>query len=162
MSTPTQDFTLLARIARLEALESIRRLIHDVSQSFDRRELDRFLSNWHPDPRWLVAPGYEAVGLDALRGIAETSWTTMKSVHHWTCNEIIDVDGDQATGVVEVISLAQSHDGIWHQGGATYHDQYVKVAGAWKLKTRRARIHAIMSLVEAPGAHPWGNLKSDS
>jgi ketosteroid isomerase-like protein len=154
------DSAVAAKIARLEAVEAIRRLIHEVSQSFDRRELNQFLSNWHSDPVWYVAPGYEAIGLEAIRAIAETSWSTMKTTHHWTCNELIDVDGDWATGIVEVNALAQAQDGMWHQSPATYHDRYVRVGGTWKLAERRATIHGTLSVASASTGHPWGDIES--
>lgn len=152
------DSGLAARLEQVEAREAIRRVVHEFSHGFDKRDMERFLRIWHPDAVWLVAPGYEAAGHDGLRAVAEQSWAQMATTNHWNCNEVIEVDGDRATGIVDVIALVQAEDGSWHQSAATYHDSYVRVGGGWLIERRTASIHATLSLGKAPAQHPWGDI----
>lgn len=152
------DSGLAARLEQVEAREAIRRVVHEFSHGFDKRDMERFLGIWHPDAVWLVAPGYEAAGHDGLRAVAEQSWAQMATTHHWNCNEVIDVDGDRATGTIDVNAMAQTQEGTWHQSAATYHDTYVRLNGQWLLQRRDAAIHATVNLATAGAEHPWGDI----
>jgi hypothetical protein len=151
---------IVTRLEHLEAREAILRIVHEHSHGFDKRDMDRLLAVWHPEGTWLVAPEYEATGHDGIRAIAEQSWAQMATTHHWNCNEVIDIDGDRATGLVDVIALAQTHAGSWHQSPATYHDTYVRWNGRWVLQRREAKIHATINLAIADAGHPWGDIAS--
>ncbi|AHH18595.1 SnoaL-like domain-containing protein [Nocardia nova SH22a] len=159
-SSRTDVADLAIRLERIEATEAIRRVVHEFSHGFDRRELDRLLAVWHPEAVWLVAPGHEGVGHEGIRAVALASWDQMATTHHWNCNEVFDVDVDagRGTGLVNVIALVRTREGEWHQSAATYHDTYVRVDGAWVIEGRNAEIHATLDLGRAPANHPWGDI----
>jgi uncharacterized protein (TIGR02246 family) len=159
-SSGTAIDSIAARLDRIEATQAIRRVTHEFSHGFDRRELDRLLAVFHPDAVWLVAPGHEAAGHDGIRDVARASWDQMASTHHWNCNDVIDLDleASRATGSINVIALAQTRAGDWHQSAATYQDTYVRVDGTWVIQRRIADIHATLALGHAPADHPWGEI----
>ncbi|MFB7091054.1 nuclear transport factor 2 family protein [Streptomyces sp. NPDC056296] len=158
VSAQSNGSDLAARIERIESREAVLRTVHEFSHGFDKRDLGRLLASCAPDVVWLVAPGHEAVGHDGLRAYAEMAWHQMAGTHHWTCNALIDLDGDRATGTIDVDAVARTRDGGWHQSAATYHDTYVRLDGRWVIQRRRAAIHATIALAEAPARHPWGDI----
>lgn len=158
MANTQSALDVVARLELLEAREAIRQTVHEFSHGFDKRDVDRLLATCAPDVVWLVAPGFEASGHEGVRAVAEQGWAQMATTHHWTCNAVITVDGDRATGTVDVDALAQTREGSWHQSPATYHDVYVRQAGRWLIAHRRAAIHATINLAQAGAEHPWGDI----
>lgn len=145
------------RLQELGAIEAIRRLIAELVHGFSKRDMPRFLAVWHPEGSWLDG-GYEAVGHDGLRAFAEQSWAGMKTIAHYTSNEVIEVAGDRGTGTIDVTTWVQTKGGEWHQGVATYNDSYVRLDGTWVFERRTTSIHAILSHGAVPAHHPWGDI----
>lgn len=129
------------RLDELETREQLRRLCHDYSHGFDKRDLSRFLAIWHDDAVWVFGPGQEVTGTDGIRGAAEQMWEALAETHHWNANVVVDVDGDGATGVADVHAIVKTADGSWAQVSATYTDVYARRDGAWAIARRDTEIH---------------------
>lgn len=130
--------------ARLDVLESraaIADLMARYATAFDRRDLDGFLSVWHPDAGWSMGPGHDASGHDAIRASAEGAWEQVAQTHHWPTNVIVDVDGDTAAATADAHAMVKAADGSWSQVGASYRDTWTRRDGRWALQRRDTDIH---------------------
>jgi uncharacterized protein (TIGR02246 family) len=78
-------------------------------------------------------PGFESVeGREVIRGFVGSMPAGM--VHHMTTDDVYDVDGDAATGIASFIVVAKG--AIVTTG--RYHDDLVRVDGAWRILRRVA------------------------
>jgi uncharacterized protein (TIGR02246 family) len=146
MSTTTQSTAPAGsavseeRLDRIEAHESIRRLVAEYCRGFDKRDIDRFMSVWADDAVWSAGPGHEVTGHGSIRETAEGLWGQFSATHHWSTNSVIDVDGDQATAETDVHAIASAEGGC-AQTAATYRDVFRRVQGQWRLARRATDIH---------------------
>ncbi len=77
--------------------------------------------------------GFEPVeGREVIRGFVGSLPASL--VHHMTTDAAYDVDGDIATGVASFMAVAK---GAFVTVGR-YHDDLVRVAGAWRIRRRVA------------------------
>jgi ketosteroid isomerase-like protein len=67
--------------------------------------------------------------------------------HPFVHNHIIDLDGDRATGICH-LDLQASVDGRSMIGSGYYEDQYAKVGGKWKFRSRRLTMCYFVPLSE--------------
>jgi hypothetical protein len=76
-----------------------------------------------------------------------TAIGTQRTVHHGHCHEIEVLSDIEARGVIAM------EDQIWDETGQAltlhgmghYHETYVKVGGAWRIRTSRiSRLHVIL------------------
>ena len=78
-------------------------------------------------------PGFEPVeGRDVIRGFVGSM--PAGTVHHLTTDAAYDVDGDVATGIASFLVVAKG--AIVTVG--RYHDDLVRVDGAWRIRRRVA------------------------
>jgi hypothetical protein len=78
--------------------------------------------------------GY-AAGREAIRLLFE-SFAAVPFIVHYVTNPLIEVDGDVATGhwhALVTSTMPPDRTALWTLG--TYEDTYVRVAGAWKIKS---------------------------
>lgn len=132
---------LADRLDALESRERVRRLCHDYSHGFDKRDLETFLSLWHDDAVWVFGPGQEASGLDGIKAAAERMWEVVAESHHWNSNVVVDIDGDSGTGIADIYAIVRGADGSWAQVSATYTDVYARRDGVWAIARRDTEIH---------------------
>lgn len=62
-------------------------------------------------------------------------------------NHVIDLQGDRATGVC-YLDLRSVQDGRSMIGAGHYEDEYVRVGGEWKFRSRRLRMAFLVPLDE--------------
>lgn len=130
-----------ARIDRLEAIESIRRVVHRYFHTFDERDASGFAGIWTTDAVWSAGPGHQVTGRQEIRQAAEAMWGQFGATHHWSSNALVDVDGEVATAVVDLHAFAQVADGSWTQTAATYRDEFRRTSGVWLLARRETDVH---------------------
>lgn len=86
-------------------------------------------------------------GGEAIVAFVKGAVENLRTVHHGHCHEIEVLSETEARGVIAM------EDQIWDLAGETpvlhgmghYHETYVKVDGAWRIKTSRiSRLHIIL------------------
>lgn len=127
------------KIQRLEDLEQIRdlprRYAHLVWQGKPIETVDLFCADGIVD----LGPndGGAIQGRENLRAIYSNKvGTDEMMLHPFVHNHLIDLNGDEATGVV-YLDLRCTKDGESLMGSGYYEDQYVREDGIWKFKVRR-------------------------
>ena len=157
---------LEARIQNLEDLEAIRRLKHyyychcvDRAVAGDAGASEETLSRFADDivadfTGFPLAEGKEAVGAFYAQGVPEIlSWC-----QHRVTNEVIDIDGDTATGIWYIDCPADFRSGnptgLEGSGfiAGRYKEEYVRIDGVWKWK----KITALLD-VQAGFGQNWNN-----
>ncbi|GEL48710.1 hypothetical protein CHO01_38260 [Cellulomonas hominis] len=138
VSVMTSEIELQERLERLESESAIRTLVHEYCHGADKRDRARFAAVWTPDAVWQVAPTQEFRGVEAICAAVEWQWGAFLQMHHWTSNLVIDLDGDQARGEVDVSVTTQFLDGTWARGGGVYRDSYVRTDVGWRISRREA------------------------
>ena len=152
------------RLQRFEDLEAIRRLKHyNYCHCVDRAvagissAIDETISHFTDDvvadfTGFPLAEGKEAVADFYARGVP----SILSYSQHHVFNELIDIDGDQATGLwyvhcpvnfTEASPLGKVAPGLVM---GRYEEQYVREEGVWKWR----RIVALLDVV-SPGEMPW-------
>jgi ketosteroid isomerase-like protein len=132
------EIELRERLERLESESAIRALVHEYCHGADKRDRTRFAAVWAPGAVWQVAPTQEFRGVEAICAALEWQWGAFLQMCHWTSNLVIDVDGDQARGEVDVSVTTQFLDGTWVRGGGVYRDSYVRTDVGWRISRREA------------------------
>ncbi len=113
VSVMTSEIELQERLERLESESAIRTLVHEYCHGADKRDRARFAAVWTPDAVWQVAPTQEFRGVEAICAAVEWQWGgAFLQMHHWTSNLVIDLDGDQARGEVDVSVTTSSSTGL--------------------------------------------------
>lgn len=133
------------RIDRLEAIETIRHVVHQYCHAFDKRDADEFVSIWTPEAVWSAGPGHHVRGRNEIRQAAESMWAQFGTTHHWSTNVMVDVEGNEARAVVDLHAFAQA-GGSWTQTAATYRDDFRLIAGVWLLARRQTDVHHTFAL----------------
>jgi hypothetical protein len=130
---PMADEDLLARIDRLESLDSIRQLAARYCLALDMRDMDALVNLFPAD----VRVSRDATGRAALRRwFDETLRVQFDGTAHVTGNHIIEFDDrDHAHGVV--YSRNEHETGPeWVIMTMMYWDQYERIDGAWFFRRR--------------------------
>ena len=141
------DAAVLARLARLEDVLEIQRLLVDYGLHLDARDLRAYSRLFCEDGEWTGATG-TAVGPDAIQAMLEADLpgnppAPGETTWHLMANPIVDVDGDRATARVMWVLLrrdAGDRPGIAVTGH--YEDVLAREAGRWKFKRRAAFVDA--------------------
>lgn len=142
---------LEARIARLEAVEEIRRLKARYFRCVDRREWEEFADLFTEDfvPDFGESTSRPRTKAEFVAAVAR-HFATGISIHHGHEPEIDILDADHATGIWPMFDLVESPaDSGYrsHTGWGHYTETYRKVEGRWLIaSTRLTRI----SYVELP------------
>lgn len=86
----------------------------------------------YTDDAMFSLSGSEIVGSEALKGFAAATLNSGMGMHHLVVNEVIDVNGDEATGIASVVVfMAGSLTGI-----GRYKDTLRRVNGRWRFASR--------------------------
>jgi ketosteroid isomerase-like protein len=136
---------LEAHVERLETERALTRLVYDYCHGIDRRDLERFLSVWDENATWDTGgPFGSYTGLvDIERGLKESMWPVFSALHHWTVNLVLDVEvgADAATGMSNLTFQGSAPDGTAIVVAATYHDEFSRQSGRWRISRRAIEIH---------------------
>ncbi len=116
---------------------ALRNLVEDYARTIDDRTWDE-LPKVFAEDGVLTGPGYEMVGLVALRGGLELIGQ-YDSTLHLVHNHYVTLSGDEATGetygvachLYEAEGVARKLD-----MGIRYRDRYRREAGGWRIAAR--------------------------
>ena len=147
----THTHDLETRLARLEGLQEVRRLVADYSHGADKRDLDLFLSVWHEDAVWDVGSA-RFTGRNQIGAAIQRQWETQPFMAHWTANLSVDLTAGSTRAVarVDTDTLTQLASGEWLQSAGTYDDVLQLRDGRWGFVERRATLHTSLALTARP------------
>ena len=125
----------------LAAIEAIRQLKARYFRFLDTRDLEGMETVFTTDleVHW-TGGDYEIAlqGWPALREFYEGAFTPERFGMHTAHHPEISVDGDSATGLWYLHDIfVNTVDRNVVEGSALYEDDYVREAGAWKIRTSR-------------------------
>jgi ketosteroid isomerase-like protein len=118
----------------------IRRLIDVYCDGVNRKHAPTWASVWAEDGSTWQLTGPEIVGKQEICSYWEQAVTRYPKLFQGAVNGIIDLDGDQATGVWYIIEKGQRESGAPHEMVATYRDRYVRTADGWRIQRRELQI----------------------
>jgi uncharacterized protein (TIGR02246 family) len=143
--------TIEAMVQELWDREKIRELAYQYGLAIEAQDEERMASLFTEDG----SVDFSAAGRGVMRGhkaIAEFYRSTWPlRVKPFFTNHVIRVDGDRATGVCSVQNNATRGDQSLI-GAGRLHDEYEKVGGEWKFKSRRVELFYFVPLSEG-----WAN-----
>jgi len=136
----------------------IQKLSHRYAQLVDRGDGKAWAGLFTPDGVLRVGDGME-IGLDVIEGIPERQLRRYASTWHGVLTQVIDLDGDTATGEVYCIAkhiYTDYHNtpgsmpfSLCHDVVIRYQDQYRRHDGQWRFSRRALTVdHRQVSQVE--------------
>lgn len=94
-----------------------------------------------PDARWSVAgTGILVQGRDELLKLVAIIREHASGLHHAQSNQVIDLDGDRATGKVALNQFLLRPEQIYSVGHGWYDDVYTRIDGRWYFEQRTAQL----------------------
>jgi uncharacterized protein (TIGR02246 family) len=135
MSEPNLD-SIVRRLDELESYAAIQQLVADYGNAFDHEDVNRLARIWHDDAVLDVGEFGRYEGRDAILAAVKTLSEGVPEQHHWHANHSIDIDGDQATGLVALDCAVTAAEGGPHMVGGFYEDRYERREGEWKIASR--------------------------
>lgn len=101
---------------------------------------DAWASTWVADATWHL-PGRTANGRDEIAALWRTSMAKQVHVVQLYLSSTFDIDGDEATGRVQVVELVSSVDGTQGTLAGHYDDTYRRTADGWRFASRALTIY---------------------
>jgi uncharacterized protein (TIGR02246 family) len=122
--------------------DEVRRTIAEHPQTLDDGDVDRYVSLFREDAR-LTAGGTEYAGRPAIKqfiqGYFETQAAGRKTKHMFG-NSVIDLDGDRASSITDVMVYGHVDDGPWSLATLTrHHDTLVRSGDRWLFAAKEIR-----------------------
>ncbi|WP_019158594.1 nuclear transport factor 2 family protein [Brevibacterium senegalense] len=126
---------LLARVQRLEDIHEISQLRARYCQALDDGRWEDLADTFTDDGAF--------IGLSTARGREEMleffptlNASTVTSWWHFSSNETVDIDGDEASGVTWLLQPCVV-DGQSQIAAGRYEDVMVRTASGWRFRTRK-------------------------
>ena len=119
--------------------DAIVELVHKYADGVVYRDPEQWSSTWAPDAVWVLGPGREVVGRDAILALWTQAIGTFDAVVQNVVNQSVVLDEDAGTGsgrcyIMEHFLRADGNPGILL---AHYDDTYVRINGEWLFSSRR-------------------------
>ena len=123
-------------------LDEIRRTIAEHPQTLDDADTARYVALFVDDAR-LTAGATEYAGRPAIRGFIEGYFASQepgRQTRHMFGNSVIELEGDRATSVSDVMVFAQVNAGPWALATLTrHHDTLVRHGDRWLFAAKEIR-----------------------
>jgi 3-phenylpropionate/cinnamic acid dioxygenase small subunit len=115
-------------------MDEVRLTIAEHPQTLDDGDVDRYVALFKSDAR-LTAGGTEYAGRDAIRGFISGYFKNQepgRQTKHLFGNSVIEMDGDQARSVSDVMVYGRLNDGAWSLATLTRHvDTLMRDGDRW-------------------------------
>lgn len=118
----------------------IRQLMGRYADAVWRQDSKAFAECWSEDAQWKIS-GREANGRVEIAALFEASVAPNERVMMWTGIPVLDLDGDEATGRVQVTELIKRKDGAGIRTLGLYYDRYRAEAGRWRFARRHFNLY---------------------
>jgi hypothetical protein len=137
---------------------ALRRLINSYARCCDTRDNAGFGALYAPGAV-IEGPGFRNDTPEGISGTPAGLGQMFVKTYHTILNNIFDINGDKATGVVYSMAhhLTPIHDGNYNDlvMYITYHDKYVRKGDGWLFEYRRVDMEFTENrLVSNIGAMP--------
>lgn len=128
------QLTLEERVQRIEDAEAIRRLRYLYCEYGNLYDAENFVSLFAPGAVWDGGDAFgRQEGLEQIEQMVRDAGERIRFSAHYIMNEMIDIDGDSATGRWWLL-MPCILDGESTWLFATYDDDYVRIDGRWLIK----------------------------
>jgi ketosteroid isomerase-like protein len=101
------------------------------------RDGARWGATWTDDARWVLGPDRDVVGRDAIVELWTSSMERYTAVVQQYHTAVFDIDGDTATGRIELSELNIKADGGRHVLAGHYLDTYRRTSDGWRFTSRQ-------------------------
>ena len=123
-------------------LDQIRRTIAQHPQTLDDGDVTHYVSLFVDDAR-LTAGGTEYAGRPVIRDFIQAYFASQepgRQTRHLFGNSVIELDGDQARSVSDVMVYARMKEGPWALATLTrHHDTLVRHGDRWLFAAKEIR-----------------------
>jgi ketosteroid isomerase-like protein len=109
----------------------------EYADAVRERDAARWAATWTEDARWVLGPGRDVVGRDAIVGMWTASMAKYAVVVQLYLAATFVVDGDTASGRCEFQELDVVADGSRHVLAGHYDDTYRRTPTGWKFTSRQ-------------------------
>ncbi len=99
-------------------------------------DAEAWAATWLPDARWVLGPGRDVQGVDALVTMWRSSLAKYARVVQLYLSSTYDIDGDDATGRCQFLELNELVDGSRKVLAGHYDDTYRRTADGWRFASR--------------------------
>ena len=138
--------TIEARLARLEDLEAIRRLLLDYRRHLDGKDFRAYADLFAAEGEFIAGPGGEirATGPQAIFELVDGMRGTLLTDAggddvHVAVNEVIELDGDRASATSTWVYLIRGEGDVPEVSKiGHYEDRLTREDGCWKFLQRTA------------------------
>lgn len=128
---------------------AIDKALNAYALGMDLRDVERFLSAFHPDGTWLIGSAVgtgelNSTGHDAIVRSLNTLWSLERVVMHATTNHDIVIESEtRATGQSHAVVMGVTHTERFFIDSVVYPDDRFEFReGAWRLTYRRVDVGA--------------------
>jgi hypothetical protein len=111
-------------------------LVHRYADAVVRRDEGQWASCWAAGGRWVLGPGMEVVGRDAVVGLWTAAMAGFEAVVQVVHNGDARLEGDRGEGRWYVTEHYRRRDGEVGLLLAAYDDTYVREEGEWRFASR--------------------------
>jgi 3-phenylpropionate/cinnamic acid dioxygenase small subunit len=122
--------------------DQVRRTIAEHPQTLDDGDVDRYVSLFMDDAR-VTAGSTEYAGRGAIRDFISGYFASQqpgRETHHMFGNSVIELEGDKATSVSDVMVYARAGDEPWALVTLTrHHDTLVRAGDRWLFAAKEIR-----------------------
>ncbi len=141
--SPADLETLERRIKKLEDMEEIKALkARYCAYCDDNYDAEGIASLFTEDAVWDGGIRGRADGRQAIRDFFVQASQRLPFAIHMVMNPIIEVNGDQATGIwylFQACTYAEGNRAFW--GSGRYDEEYVRVDGEWRFQHLKLTSH---------------------
>ena len=131
------------RLRALEDVEAIKRLkARYCAYCDDNYDAENIAGLFVEDAVWDGGIRGKAEGREAIRNFFVNAPNRLPFAVHMVMNPIIEVNGDNATGIwylFQPCTYAEGNRAVW--GSARYDEEYVRVDGVWMFKNLKLTSH---------------------
>lgn len=117
--------------------DAIEELVHRYADAVVHFDGEQWGSCWAPEANWVLGPGREVNGREAILALWHKAMGTFAAVVQNVVNGDVTLDGDAGTGrwyIMEHFRRASGEPGILL---AYYADTYTRIDGTWYFASRQ-------------------------
>ncbi len=131
-SMATEIAALRGKVQKLEDVEEIRTLRMLYHHYVNIGEFDRVAALYTEDAEFVMGDVAQGSGRVAIAEIFEGVARSMGVIQQYMCNHIVEVSGDEATGVAYLDArYARDEDSV--MSAIRYDEAYRRTASGWKI-----------------------------
>jgi uncharacterized protein (TIGR02246 family) len=116
---------------------ALRALLLEYADAVRANDAERWAATWTDDARWILGPGRDVEGRQAIVDMWSASIARYARVVQLYLTSVFDIDGDAASGRCQLVELNVVADGSRSMLAGIYDDTYRRTAEGWRFASRR-------------------------